>query len=97
MFAKQVSQSSMLGFIEIGDYVFGESTSLVIDPSEERLKKEFSGVKRSYIPLHSVIRIDEVEKKGISKISELSKDGNVITPFPSGGLIPPEPTKDNKP
>ena len=82
VFTREVCQSSLLGFVEIGEYVFDSATSIVIDPSEERLKKEMADVKRSYIPIHSIIRIDEVEKKGISKISELSKDGKVITPFP---------------
>lgn len=94
VFAQEVSQSSLLGFIEIGGYVFGEPGGIVIDPSEERLKKEFSGVKRSYIPIHSVIRIDEVEKRGINKISDLPKEGNVISPFASSGIIPPTPKKD---
>lgn len=95
VYTREVSQSSLLGFVEIGGYVFGEATSLVIDPSEERLKKELSDVKRSYIPIHSIIRIDEVEKKGISKISELTRDGNVISPFPAGGIMPPMPADED--
>ncbi len=87
LFAEEVCQSSLLGFVEIGGYVFGDSGGIVIDPSEERLKKEFSGVKRSYIPIHSIIRIDEVEKRGVNKISDLPKDGNV-TPFPAGNFMP---------
>ena len=65
----------------VEDLVFGEKTTVVVDPSEERLQREFEGVKRSYLPMHSVIRIDEVEKKGQSRITEVSKDGNVA-PFP---------------
>ena len=60
----------MWGFIEIEELVFGERSAVLVDPSEEKLKTEFAGVKRSYIPLHSVIRIDEVEKEGVSKISD---------------------------
>ena len=37
---------------------------MVLDPAEERIKSEFAGVKRSFLPLHSVIRIDEVKKQG---------------------------------
>ena len=92
MYAKKVCQSSLFGFIEVEEYIFGENSSLVIDPSEYRLKKEFNGVKRSYIPINSVIRIDEVEKKGLSKISKLTENSsnNVITPFPNSTIIPPE-------
>jgi hypothetical protein len=89
MFAKKVCQSSLFGFIEIEEYVFGETSNLVIDPSEDRLKREFAGVKRSYIPVHTVIRIDEVEKKGVCKITKLAEGSNVITPFPTGNLVTP--------
>ncbi len=78
VFVKQVYQSDLYGFIEIEDYVFDEKTQVVVDPSEEKLKSEFNGVKRSFIPMQAIIRIDEVEKSGISKISS----GDNITPFP---------------
>ncbi|MDG2297069.1 MAG: DUF1820 family protein, partial [Gammaproteobacteria bacterium] len=61
VYAKSVSNSNLLGFIEIESLVFGEKTSLVVDPSEEKIKTEFEGVKRTYIPMHSVLRIDEVD------------------------------------
>ena len=63
IYARQVSQGNLYGFVEIEQLVFGEKTSLVVDPSEERLKSEFSDVKRTYIPMHAVVRIDEVEKE----------------------------------
>ena len=78
VFVKQVYQSDLYGFIEIEDYVFNERSQVVVDPSEEKLKTEFSGVKRSFIPIQAIIRIDEVEKTGVSKISS----GDNITPFP---------------
>ena len=54
---------------------------MVLDPSEERIKAEFAGVKRSYLPLQSVLRIDEVRKQGTSKITTL--EGSNVTPFPA--------------
>ena len=60
LYANEVSNSNLLGFIEIESLVFGEKTSLVVDPSEEKIKTEFEGVKRTYVPMHSVLRIDEV-------------------------------------
>ena len=51
-----------------------------IDPSEEKLRTEFEGVQRSFIPMHAVIRIDEVEKEGVAKIT--STDGGTVTAFP---------------
>ena len=78
LFVRQVYQSDLYGFIEVEDYVFNEVTQVVVDPSEEKLKNEFAGVRRSFIPMQSVIRIDEVEQSGVSKISS----GDNITPLP---------------
>ncbi len=70
VYAKHVYQSDMYGFVEIEEIVFGENSQMIVDPSEEKLKNEFKSVTRSYIPMHSLIRIDEVEKEGVAKISE---------------------------
>ena len=82
VYAQQIFQSELWGFIEVEEFVFGERSQLLVDPSEEKLKAEFNGVKRSYIPLTSVIRIDEVEKEGKVKITEAGSSGN-IKQFPS--------------
>lgn len=82
VYAKSVSQGNMFGFIEIEKLVFGEKSSMVVDPSEENLKNEFSNVVRTYIPMHSIIRIDEVDKQGTAKIIESDKNGENIMPFP---------------
>lgn len=74
VYARHVYQSDMYGFIEIEEFVFGERSQMIVDPSEEKLKNEFSSVSRSYIPMHSLIRIDEVEKEGVPKITESSGD-----------------------
>jgi len=89
MYAKQIYQSDLWGFLEIEEFVFGERTQVVVDPSEEKLKAQFDGVIRSFVPLHSIIRIDEVERLGTAKISEAKITGNVM-PFPM-----PMPGKDN--
>ena len=86
VYAKSVSNSNLLGFIEIESLVFGEKTSLVVDPSEEKIKTEFEGVKRTYIPMHSVLRIDEVDKEGVSKISKA--EGNNVTQLPTTVFVP---------
>ena len=86
IFARAIYQSEMYGFIELEEFVFGERSQLVVDPAEEKLKNEFAGVKRSYIPMHAIIRIDEVEKEGTAKVSEFK--GDKVTPFPYGGVMP---------
>lgn len=82
VFARGVSQQGLLGFVEVEELLFGERSSVVVDPSEERLKAEFEGVRRFYVPLHSVIRIDEVERQGSGRIVEPAKSGASVTPFP---------------
>jgi hypothetical protein len=80
IFARHVSQGELYGFVEVAELVFGERSTVVVDPSEERLKTEFEAVKKVHIPMHAVVRIDEVEKQGIAKISE---PGGNIAIFPS--------------
>lgn len=82
IYARKVTESDMFGFLEVEEFVFGENTSLVVDPSEERLKHEFENVKRTFIPMHSVFRIDEVSKQGISKVRDNTKDASKISLFP---------------
>lgn len=80
IYARSVTQGTLFGFIEVERLVFGERSTVVLDPSEERIKTEFAGVRRTYLPMHSILRIDEVEKQGISKVTA-AETGNV-TPFP---------------
>lgn len=68
VYARKVGQGAMLGFVDVEDLVFGERSTVVVDPSEEKLSTEFSGVRRFHVPVHSVIRIDEVEKRGTARI-----------------------------
>jgi hypothetical protein len=91
IYARSVAQGGLLGFIEIEQLIFGERSKLVIDSSEEQLKTEFEGVKRTYLPMHSVLRIDEVEKAGSGRI--LSTDGKV-TAFPVT-IAPPGSRSDD--
>lgn len=80
IYARKVSHGALFGFIEVEELVFGERSSVVVDPVEEKIKSEFSGVKRTYLPLHSVLRIDEVKKQGVSKI--MSIEGGNVAQFP---------------
>lgn len=86
MYAKAIYQSDLWGFLEIEEFVFGERSQVVVDPSEEKLKNQFEGVIRSYVPLHSIVRIDEVERLGVARISEAASN---VMPFP----MPPMPSK----
>jgi len=78
VFAGAIYQSEMYGFIEIEDYMFDQNSQIVVDPSEEKLKAEFKGVNRSYIPVNCIMRIDEVDKRGNAKIKQ-NKNGNITS------------------
>jgi len=82
--AETVRQGELYGFVEILNLLFDEHTSVVIDPAEEKLKAEFGGVARIMVPMHAVIRVDEVEKRGQNKILDIENNSNV-TPFPVYG------------
>ncbi len=90
LYAHEISQSNLYAFVEIADIIFGERSNLLVDPSEEKLKAEFGQVQRTYVPIQSVIRIDEVSKEGKNKIIEVNmapKDN--VSSFP----VPPFPHK----
>jgi hypothetical protein len=82
IYARKVGHGDLFGFIEVEDVLFGERSSVVLDPSEERIKSEFEGVKRTFLPMHSVLRIDEVKKHGTSKITVLEGTGANVAQFP---------------
>ncbi len=82
VYARSIKESDLFGFIEIEELVFGEQTALVVDPSEERLKMEFSGVKRTFVPMQSIFRIDEVTQQGTAKVKDKNSFDNKVTHFP---------------
>ncbi len=93
LYVRSIYQSELLGFLEIEQFAFGERSKMIVEPAEEKLKNEFSNVKRSYIPLHSVIRIDEVDKEGACKVTEFSGSNVSTLSFPS---TVPGPYKKDK-
>jgi hypothetical protein len=86
IYARKVGQGRLFGFIEVEELVFGERSTVVVDPGEERIKSEFTGVKCTMLPMHSILRIDEVRKQGVSKISAF--EGNNVAQFPMSLYTP---------
>ncbi len=80
IYAREVGHGAIFGFVEVEQLVFGERTTVVVDPTEEKIKAEFEHVTRTYLPMHSIIRIDEVDKHGTSKISKV--EGGNVAQFP---------------
>ena len=87
IYARKVGHGQMFGFIEVEELIFGEKSTVLVDPAEEKIQTEFAGVKRTYLPLHSVIRIDEVRKSGVSKVT--AADGTNVAQFPFPVYPPP--------
>ena len=82
LYARSVSQNELYGFLEISELIFGERTAILVDPAEEKLKNEFAGVERTYIPFHSVIRVDQVDKSGANKVHSAGEGSGNIAHFP---------------
>lgn len=85
LYAEELDTTSMFGFVEVGSFLWGRRSSVIVDPSEQSLRHEFDGVKRTYIPYHCIRRIDLVEKGGTAKIVALP--GGASAPVVPG--VPP--------
>ena len=90
VYARSVSQGGLFGFVEVEGLLFGQKSSVVVDPTEESLKHEFDGVGRTYVPLHAVVRIDEVGKQGPAKIHAVDRKGSNVTTLPTPLYTPPK-------
>lgn len=102
LYALFIYQSEMYGFVEVEELIFDDSQIAEAKNQEEaktnfeKLKLEFAGVKRSFIPLPSIIRIDEMEKPGVVKVTQAKGEstGNVRH-FPSHAFKRPPIDSDD--
>jgi hypothetical protein len=81
LFCSGVCTSGLLGFIEVSGLEFEDKDSLVVDPTEEKMRDEFDGVEILHLPMHSVLRVEQVRKKGPAVIRD-RESGEKVTPFP---------------
>ncbi|QJQ95360.1 MULTISPECIES: DUF1820 family protein [Halomonadaceae] len=86
LYAREIFQSDLWGFIELEEFVFDDVSKLVVDPSTDKLRRTFEGVSRSYVPLNAIVRIDEVEREGTPKA--VKAEGKVAE-FPRPMSWPP--------
>jgi hypothetical protein len=89
--ARRVQASDLYGLIEISDFVFPQS-KLVYNPGEERLRREFEGIQRTFLPYHAIVRIDEVLDTQESEIKIVP-----LQALPGGQARPPEPVRLKSP
>lgn len=97
LYARSVSESEMFGFVELEELVFD---AVAADSPEEKFKQEFEAVKRTYIPLNNIFRIDAIEREDdASWHGRRSSVGNV-TAFPTANVsksqsgLKPNPSKE---
>ena len=82
LYARSVSSGQLWGFTEVADLLFDVHDGVVVDPTEERLRDEFGNTRVLHLPMQSIIRIEEVEKKGQAVIRDAATGEKVVTPFP---------------
>jgi len=85
IFCRGVSNGELWGFVDLDGLVFGDADAMVVDPTEEKMRDEFEGVEVLSLPMHSVLSIERVKKRGQAVIRD-RKSGEKVTPFP---LSPP--------
>jgi hypothetical protein len=85
--ARELDTTAVFGFVAVGKFVWGSRSEVIVDPSEQSLKNEFDGVKKTYIPYHAVQRIDVVERAGGGKVVSLPGSGKAASTGPA--VFPP--------
>jgi hypothetical protein len=82
LYARSVGSSALWGFTEVSELVFDVNEGLVVDPTEERLRDEFATTRVLHLPMQSIVRIEEVDRKGQTAIRDATTGEKVVTPFP---------------
>ena len=84
LFAERVQSSQLYGFIEAVDLVFDSDAKTVVDPTEEKLREEFADTEKLMLPLQSVIRVEQVARRGACAIRDRTS-GDKVTQLPLDG------------
>ncbi|MBU45001.1 MAG: hypothetical protein CMN76_17450 [Spirochaetaceae bacterium] len=94
--AREVVQSDLFGFLEIRDLVFGEKSQVLVDPTEDGLRKEFEDTKRIILPLHSIVRIDELDRQSRARARVVSLPGGAASTAGNGAHLYGIPSTDKE-
>lgn len=84
LFCKAVDSSPLYGFIELAGLMFDTDESIVVDPTEERMREEFAETELLILPMQSVIRVEKVKRRGNCVIRDRDS-GEKVTQFPFNG------------
>lgn len=83
--AKSIKDSNLgLGFVAISDFLFEQTSKLLVDPGAEKLRNRFEKTKSLHLSIYCIISIEEVGLENNGLIFE--KDKSNLFHFPS----PPE-------
>ena len=95
--AREVESSDLYGLIMLADFIFPEG-GLVYNPGEERLRKEFEGIRRTWIPYHAILRIDEISEKRAGEVKIVPmRTSSGPSGGTGGGLGGSGPARDSAP
>ena len=74
IYAGSVRMCDILGLMEASDILFIDSSDIIINPEDDKIKKLFHDVAATMIPINSLIRIDEVALKKNTPVIRLYQD-----------------------
>lgn len=92
LYAREVGQAALFGFVEVSELLFTGRSEVVVDPTAEGLRAEYGNARRLFLPLHAIVRIEEVERAGAARVQSV-KGGAQVMPFP----VPVAPAGDPRP
>jgi len=81
LYACGVTSSGLFGFLEISGLLFDSGQQTVVDPAEERMREEFADTEVLHVPINSVLRVEQVKRRGQCVIRD-RESGEKVTPFP---------------
>lgn len=82
LYARRVGSGELWGFIDVSELVFDVREGVVVDPGEEQLRGEFADTRVLHLPMQSVLRVEQVERRGKAAIRDAASGEQVVTPFP---------------
>ena len=82
LYARRVVASELWGFTQVADLVFDVVEGVVVDPTEERLRAEFADTRVLHLPMHAIVRVEEVDRQGVPVVRDAIGGDGVVTPFP---------------
>ena len=68
LYAHNIEQSDMIGFLEIYDFEFPRVSEIILTPGEDAAHELLKSTKRLILPLGLIIRIEELQEEKHAEI-----------------------------